>query len=390
MTTTIGPDGPGPWADPGPGDGGSPTSATYPPMLPPATRSEQVVAALAVPGVDLVAARSVVEERYRHRRTARWMRVGAVAGCVVVLGLVALLFGRSDDRVDTVASAGSTTTTTAAPSSSTTTAPIAPPASVAPPSTVPASAAIAPSTSAAPAVNQPLTARLSTVGDATVGGALTLRIDWNDADHAVNGDPEISVEWGDPVVAAPPSSGDGGVCAAVGSPRAGTAERTFRYATAGSWTISVRLRSCGASGPFGEDVTVSTQVEVQPSSAPTVVASVGAGLPDPDLASAVRYPADGGSGGALALRTPPVGSVLVADPARRATVLSSSSWGAGDVVVLAWSDGSCAWGTVGADGASGGLVLDRPGCQPVLPVPSTTTVPSTTAPGPAAAFAGRP
>ena len=231
-------------------------------------------------------------------------------------------------------------------------------------------------------MKQPLTASLTTTGDATVGGAVTLRIDWNDADHAVNGDPEAVVDWGDPVVAASPSVGDIGACASVGAPRSGTIERSFRYATPGTRTISVRLRSCGGTGVFGEDTTVTVPIEIGSSTGATVVASVAAGTPDPDLASAVRYPADGGPGGALLLRTPAVDAVLTADTARRATVLTAPSWSAGDVVVLAWNDGSCRWGTVGADRGAGGITLDQPGCQAVLPVPTTTTVPSTTAPAP--------
>ncbi len=357
-----------------------PSTATFAPVPPRATRSQQVIAALAVPGVDLVAARAVVEERYRRRRTTRWVRLAGVVAGAVVLGLVALLVGRSEERLDTVASDSNTTTTAVPAAPSTSAAVAAPPVAAAPPVTVPVGSAVAPPSPPAPVVQQPLTASLSTTGDATVGGAVTLRIEWNDADHAVNGDPELTVDWGDPIVASAPSPGDGGVCASVGAPRAGTLERTFRYATAGTRTISVRLSSCGGSGPFGEEVTVTAPIVVGPASTATLVASVGGGTPDPDLASAVRYPADGGPGGALPLRTPAVGSVLTADPARRATVLSAPSWAVGDVVVLAWSDGSCRWGTVGADGGAGGLALDEQGCQAELPVPSTTTVPSTTAP----------
>lgn len=372
MTTTVDPGELGP-------DELGPVTVTFAPMPPPTTRSRQVIAALAVPGVDLIAARAVVEERYRRRRTATWVRVGATVGTALLCALVLVLIGRSDERVDTVAVEPDPTTTSMV-STTTSTAVPAVPAPAAPTPTAGAAGAVAPPLPPAPMVRQPLSATVSLTGPARVGTAVTLRVEWNDADHAVSGDPEVFVDWGDPVVAAPATSSETAGCATAGAPRAGTVERTFRYATAGPTTISVRLRSCDGTGPFGEDVTVTSSILVESATSPTVVASVGSGTPDPDLASAVRYPADGGAGGALPLRTPAVGSVLTMDPGRRATVLSSTAWTAGDVVILAWIDGSCRWGTVGADVGSAGLRLEESGCQAVLPVPSTTTVPSTSVP----------
>ncbi len=342
------------------------------PVAPDSTRSEQVVEELREPGLDLPAAWRRLESEVAGRRRRRLVSAGVG---LVVIGLVAAgawMVGQRGDDVETT-SGGTSTTTLPVPSTSTPEAIAVAPVTTS--STVPASAGVAPPVD--PVARSPLGAELSVPRGVRVGTPFTLAIDWNDADHAAAGEPTVEVEWNDPYLAPaaaepPPSS-----CGSAGSPRAGRIERTFRYSTAGSRSIVVRLQSCSGSGGFAEDLTVELPVDVGAVSGTPLVAAVDPAAGDPDVAEAVRYPADAGGAQTLANRSTAVDQVLRRDRGQRATVLVADSWAAGDVLLLQFPDASCRWATLGSAAGGAAAVLTQSGCQPERP---TTTVPSTTAP----------
>ncbi|MBM3662148.1 MAG: hypothetical protein FJW94_04535 [Actinobacteria bacterium] len=340
----------------------------------PPTRSELVIDGLREPGVDLVAARHRVEVASTALRRRMLLTGAGVLLAAVIVGLVIWTIGRVGDDVETVAEESTTTVAT----STTFTIPEA--VSVTPvttSSTVPAAAGVAPP--AEPTSRSPLSAQLSVARGVSVGAPFTLAIDWNDADHAAAAAPSVTIEWNDPFLAAAAAEPPDAVCSAAGSPRAGRIERAFRYSTPGPRTIRVRLRSCGGTGPFGEDVTTELPLDVGGVAGVPLVAAVDSGAGDPDAAGAVRYASDTGGVETLANRSDAIDQVLRRDRTRRATVLISSAWNAGDVVLLRFPDDSCRWASLGTEGSSVAAVLTQQGCQP--PRPTTTTVPvSITAP----------
>ena len=341
------------------------------PVETPPTQSELVVAELCEPGVDLASGRSRVLASSASQRRRALATVGAATAAAVLLGAVVWAVGRRGDDVATTADASSTTV---APVTSSTVPEAVPVAPVTTSSTVPAAAGVAPP--AEPASESPLGAELSVSRTITVGTPFTLAIDWNDADHAVSGEPSVEVEWNDPYLSPAAVEPPAGSCGATGSPRAGRIERTFRYSTPGSRTISVRLRSCGGTGPLGEDVTEGLPVQVAGVAGAPLVAGVDAGAGDPDAAAAVRYDAATGGAQTLANRSEAVDQVLRRDRAVRATVLIAPGWSAGDVVLLQFPDEACRWAALGASGAGAAAVLTQQGCQPERP--TTTTVPPST------------
>lgn len=284
-----------------------------------------VVAGLAVAGLDLATARAVVDARARRRvRARRGMLAGGAA--VALLGVVIALIPR-DRPDDVIADAGTTTTTgytsstvppetvpgtTAAPvTSAVTTTTTRPPSTTSPVTTT-----TTPPTTLAP--NQPLTASLASPTAVPVGKVVTLEIKWSDADLGDPTGPRATAVWGDVNVTAPISAETRPPCDAPGAPGSGSLPLQFRYSRAGTYNVTVQIRTCDGVGAFAENQTFTTTVTVndakdaQGVTLRGVVLKGPSGGPSPD-GSTLTYTATAGAEQAPREAVPILGLISTVD-----------------------------------------------------------------------------
>lgn len=276
--------------------GPRPPGPTVRPTLSP---TSAVVAGLAVAGLDLRTARAVVDARAGRRLRARRIALGSCAA-VAVIGLGIAVFPRPEPD-DVVADADSSTTTSSVPDTTL------------PPDTVPVAAPAAPTTAVttttvrkpvivlpppptAPpptlAPNQPLNVSIVAPGSVTAGDTVDVSVQWSDPDFADPAGLQIAAVWGDPAVTLPVGGESRPACDAPGPGGSGTVPLRFRYATPGIYQVSVQASACDGAGAYGEDRTLTTQIEVKaPAGERVVVAGGAAGGRSPDAAEVTFVPA---------------------------------------------------------------------------------------------------
>lgn len=325
----------------------------------------------ALAGAD---ARSLRRRRTRHRSLAA-VAATAVVALAVPVGVLVLGGDREPLRVD----AAAPSSTTAPPTlPSTSVAPLAPapdtvpvPVPTAPPPTAPAATTTTAVTTTAPPPpslppNQPMQAALEVLTpEVEAGRTATVRLRWSDPDLA---DPDVRVVdvWGDPEVFFAFAPAGRPPCEAPGAGGSGTRDLAFRYATPGTYTMSVVVTSCDGLGGWGERQSLSAQVRVTPPlvggvAGRTVVAVVEAPGFDAESATASLVPA-AGPAVELEERSPPL-------PLRApggaegsgATVLRVPAGAVGELRLTA--AGTCRAGDVDLTAAAPAVprvVLDRP------------------------------
>ncbi len=340
---------------------------------------------LAVRDLDLAADRAEVERLAgARRRNRRRLGVGtALVLVLVVAGAIAALGGRDPDElvadrddapVTTLPRTARNTSTTSivasaptvvVPSTTTAPAPTMPPTpttavpvtTLAPPTTVP--------------VDEPLRARVSAVeGRVAAGATAVVEVAWMHADH-VGPAPAISIDWGDPAVAAAPTATPAPDCG--GPARAGgeVTRSAFRYATTGERRVRVTLSACRDGRPDGERVTVETTVIVtdpvlagRPQRAVVLTAPrallVGIELPPLDLADVELDPDGPGPTISLPPRVPTLGQLSAVGPATVVLVDADAT----GTLRLDWPGSTCrATATLpGASGAAPQVLELDPGC----------------------------
>lgn len=307
----------------------------------PASLRSAVLDRLAVRGLDVASDRAEVRRLVAARRSSRRvLSVGTAAVVLVVLAVAIAWIGGEDpdelvaDRDDapattvtrpprTTASTTpdatavpdvvvSSTTTAPGPTSTTAVADVAPATSLAPPTTMP--------------LEQPLRAEVRAADTSVAAGDVAvIEVAWMHADH-VGPAPVITIDWGDPAVAA--ATADPAPIDCAGPPRsAGDVVLVpFRYATTGVRTVQVTLDACRDGRPDGERVTVRTTLEVRSPSATdgplravvlTAPATTHGGLPLPSLdEAAVELVPDGpGPTRSLLAREPLLDQVSASGPA---------------------------------------------------------------------------
>lgn len=306
----------------------------------PASLRSAVLDRLAVRELDLATDRAEVRRLAAARRSSRRaLGVGAIAVAVLVLAAGWAWVGGEDpdelvaDQDDvpatTVTRPPRTTSTTALAAGASDVAPSSTTAAPGPTSTA-APAVVAPPTTVAPTttapIDEPLRAQVTAVTPSVAAGeTAVVEVAWMHADH-VGPAPVITIDWGDPAVAAARSAPLAIDCS--GPPRGdGAATQVpFRYATTGRRTVRVTLDACRDGRPDGERVTVETTLEVLSPTAPgralrAVVLTAprathgGLALPSLDDASVELVPDGPGPTRGLAARDPLLEQVSAVGPA---------------------------------------------------------------------------
>lgn len=307
----------------------------------PASLRSAVLDRVAVSDLDLAADRAEVGRLVAARRSSRRvLGVGTVAVVVLLLAATIVWVGGEDpdelvaDRDDapaTTVTRPPRTTASSAPEaagapdaapSSTTTAPG--------PTTTTAAVVVVPATTVAPTTTAPIEAPLRAEVRAVdpivaAGDTAVVEVAWMHADH-VGPAPVITIDWGDPAVAAAPLAPSSTDC--TGPPRGAgdVALVPFRYATTGVRTVRVTLDACRDGRPDGERVTVQTTLEVvSPVASDTALRTVvltaprtthgGISLPSLDDASIELVPDGPGPTRGLAAREPLLDQVSASGPA---------------------------------------------------------------------------
>lgn len=280
-------------------------------------REALVMLAASAPVLDADRALAGMVTRASRRRRNRRSTAAALVAASVLVPLVAI--GLRDDRAPISIEAAdappraststTVTTTTTVPVTVAEAVPIAPvttaqPVLVAPPTAPPTTA---PET-IPPPTNTPLTATLEVLTPIVEAGRTAVaRVVWSDPDLA---EPLRFVGiWGDPEVfySVPADLQPG--CESPGTGGSGAEELRFRYATPGTYTVSVSVTSCDGNGTFGERVTLSGRIQVLPpivrdQPGRTVVVAV-TGTLDAESAVAILTP-EGGAPVQLEARNPPL------------------------------------------------------------------------------------
>jgi len=344
---------------------------------PPASAAAVVAAGLAEPGLDLRAARRLVEVRAQHAlRLRRYGMIGGVGAAILLLVVgAAVLLG--DDRPREVVADGDATTTSTTAAPATTAPPTVAPSTVVGTTSIVSTTVPVVSTSTSTTTtlppNRPLEASLRVVTPVEAGRTATAEVSWSDPDLADPLGPQVVTVWGDPLVSSPLlAAGGRPACAAPGPGGSGTVPLTFRYSTPGSYTLRVELTTCGGQGPYGETRTLTLPVEV--GGARVTVLGLPAGA-DPGADATVTTFPGGGAPTEAARPVERIGQVLTAEPGRPAFVLGARS-ATGDVLELRWGS-RCAWGRVGSDQVvSLGATAETGTCySPPAPTPTTTGAP---------------
>jgi hypothetical protein len=266
-----------------------------------------VVAGLAVPGLDLRTPRAVVDARAGRRIRFRRSVLGGCAA-IAAIGLAIAVFPRGEpDRV--VADSDRTTTTSTVPDTTVPVDTVPVVAPTAPPTTAKATTTTAkptttlpPPTTVPPTTlppNQPLTASLVVAGTPAVGSTVTVEVKWSDPDFADPAGPKATADWHDDNVTQPISGESRPPCDAPGP---GGSDATvpirlrFRYSTPGTHNLSVQIRGCDGAGAFGEDLVLTTQIQVAepPAGSRTLLVKGPAGGQSLDAAT-ITFVADPGA-----------------------------------------------------------------------------------------------
>lgn len=239
----------------------------------PATDSPgaQVLAGLAVPGLDLDKARHMVDVR-AARRLRRRRTVWGAAAAVVLVGIAVWAWPRPDPQELVADGDRDPTTTTTTPVTASSTVPVL---TTVVPTTVPSSTTAAPTVTTVPpttstttAPNQPMavTAQIvPTPGGAPprVGETVTVRVNWSDPDLADPATVDVRADFGDPLVTRALSTAARPPCTARGGGAAALVDVPFRYASSGPRTVQVEVTACDGVGPYGERKVVQVPVQVQ-------------------------------------------------------------------------------------------------------------------------------
>ncbi len=327
-----------------------------------ASMRDGVLDRLAVRDLDLAADRAEVERlASAQRRNRRLLGAGTAVLLVMVLAAtIAFVGGEDPNELVADRDEAPSTTTARTPRTTSTTSVVASAPTLAPtsttttpgPSTTGAPVVVAPATTLPPTttvpIDEPLRARVTAV-DARVAAGATAAVEvaWMDADH-VGPPPTITIDWGDPVVAAAPVAPPAPDCGGTGSAAGEVTRSAFRYATTGERRVRVTLSGCRDGRPDGDRVTVETTIVVtdpvlsgRPQRA--VVLSTpratlaGIELPPLDLADVELDPAAPGPDVALPPRIPALGQLSAAGPA---TVVLVDVDAVG-TLRLTWPDSPC-------------------------------------------------
>lgn len=311
------------------------------PSPPPAPdrRAALVLLAASAPSLDTDRALAGVSARAARRRRARRTTAAALAAVAALVPVAALALHEDDrpiriEAADAPTRASTTTTTPAAttvPPTVVDAVPLAPvvtaPSTTSPPSTLP-STTVPATLPAAP--NSTLSATLEVITpEVEAGRTAVARVVWSDPDLAaplrfvdIWGDPEVFYTFPADLHPGCDSPGDGG---------SGTQELRFRYATPGTYTLSLSITSCGGNGAYGERTTLSGRILV---TAPTVSGAEG---------RTVVAAATGGldAESAVATFTPEGGAPVEVEPRAPWLPLSASGMpvGTGVPTVLRMPDG---------------------------------------------------
>lgn len=243
----------------------------------PLEQRDELLDEVAVPGLDLEAARTQVEQLAgRRRRSTRSLAaVGLLSLLAVVVAAVVLSGGEDPDELvadrDETEEREARPSSTVAPSTtqdaSTTMAPTTASSSTtsttaAAPTQLPAAVVTTtPPTTAPP--NRELQARLRVLTPVVAAGeTASVEVGWIDEDHP-GGTPEVVADWRDPAIRSADGWGATAGCDSPGPGGGGVLRRDFRFATPGRHVVRVELRTCGGRGTHGESVVVEAPIEVE-------------------------------------------------------------------------------------------------------------------------------